>query len=311
MYLTALVIRLRATENATLSTSVGRAIQQLALTIIKQHNPALASSLHESDQLKPYATAGLFQTGSVRPLSGAIPAGTDGWVRITGISPEIHGALEAFAHNAVSTVEIEGSVWTVEETIFDTQLNPWSGQTTPAGLWQFHAEAPAHNTLTLHFATPTSFHSQGNNIPLPLPELVFGSLMDRWDDFAPLPVPDLMSEFVDQLVVISKYRTETRLVRFKSSGSEVGFVGTVTYLVLDRNHSLHKQNPALAHSLLDAYPMLLRAIHMLSSFAFYSGVGIRTSMGMGMCRLRGENNNNHVYDEDQTIKQYHVPIDRL
>ena len=58
----------------------------------------------------------------------------------------------------------------------------WSGRATFEGLaerWLLGTTAPPAS-LALRFASPTAFRSrEGAHVALPLPELVFGSLLDR------------------------------------------------------------------------------------------------------------------------------------
>lgn len=70
-------------------------------------------------------------------------------------------------------------------------------------------------------------------------------------------------------MAISRYRLQTVRVTVgeKSGwGYHSGFMGSCTYAFLVK----------------DRYWMGL--IHMLAAFAFYSGVGKKTTMGMGQCR---------------------------
>ena len=99
-------------------------------------------------------------------------------------------------------------------------------------------------------------------MPLPLPELVFGSLLQRWNAFAPLTLPEEVRRYAQECLAVSRYRLQTRMLQFGAAMS-VGFVGQCQYTAL----------------VWDAY--WLRAIALLAAYAFYSGVGIRTTVGMG------------------------------
>lgn len=63
--------------------------------------------------------------------------------------------------------------------------HPWAGLSSYPRLFQGQATA----SLGLHFASPTFFRRQGNPYPLPEPKLVFDSLAQRWNAFAPVQVP--------------------------------------------------------------------------------------------------------------------------
>jgi CRISPR-associated endoribonuclease Cas6 len=108
------------------------------------------------------------------------------------------------------------------------------------------------------------------NVPLPLLDLVFGSLLDRWQAFAPLALNPDLRRFAAEQVAVARYRLRTRALPFKPGAMQVGFSGECLFVALRR----------------DRY--WLSVLHLLADFAFYAGVGYQTSMGMGQARgLRG------------------------
>jgi CRISPR-associated endoribonuclease Cas6 len=125
-------------------------------------------------------------------------------------------------------------------------------------------------SLGLSFATPTTFRSGGKNVPLPLPELVFGSLLDRWQAFAPLAVNPELRRFAAEQVAVARYRLRSRVLPFKPGAMQVGFTGECHYVALRR----------------DRY--WLSVLHLLAGFAFYAGVGYQTSVDMGQARALTE-----------------------
>ena len=128
------------------------------------------------------------------------------------------------------------------------------------------------------FSSPTTFRSGGRFLPFPLPELIFGSLLDRWQTFAPIALHPEVRRFAEEAVVLSQYKLRTRSMPYKQGskkqddqgqrgGWQIGFTGRVVYTVM---------NP-------DRY--WLNVLHLLATFAFYSGVGYQTGTGLGQVRL--------------------------
>jgi len=66
--------------------------------------------------------------------------------------------------------------------------------------------------------------------------------------------------------MIGGHSIHTRMVDF-GSYKLLGFVGNVRYLLPE-----------------DMHEILRRTINCLADYAFYAGVGYRTTMGMGVCR---------------------------
>jgi CRISPR-associated endoribonuclease Cas6 len=131
--------------------------------------------------------------------------------------------------------------------------------------------------VALEFVSPTTFRSQGRYLPLPLPELVFGSLLDRWQRFSPIALHPEVRRFAAEAVALSRYELRTRGLPYKQGGKpaegqesrgsmQIGFMGQVVFTALNR----------------DRY--WLNVLHLLAAFAFYSGVGYQTGVGLGQGR---------------------------
>jgi CRISPR-associated endoribonuclease Cas6 len=122
----------------------------------------------------------------------------------------------------------------------------------------------------LQFTSPTTFKSQEKHVPVPLPELVFGSLLERWNAFAPIAFPPETRRYAAECLALARYRLSTRPVPMKSGGLRVGAVGEATYTSINY----------------DRYWMSLMGV--LAAFALFSGVGAGVSMGLGQCRQAAE-----------------------
>ncbi len=118
--------------------------------------------------------------------------------------------------------------------------------------------------LRFHFLTPTSFRHENWNMPVPLPQWVFGSLWHRWHRYAPLSLGD-PPDF--SLLRIRRYQLETRAVHFYRY-LVVGAVGEIEYEIPEV--LLGHREPILA----------------LTAFAPYAGVGYQTARGLGRVKTR-------------------------
>jgi CRISPR-associated endoribonuclease Cas6 len=146
--------------------------------------------------------------------------------------------------------------------------SPWSGTSSFQELSApfLLAKQAAPRRLTLQFTAPTTFKSGGRHIPIPLPGLVFGSLLDKWNAFAPVTFPPEARRFAEECLAVSKYRLSSRRVPVKSGGLRMGAVGEITYTSINY----------------DRYWMSVMAV--LAAYAIYSGVGAGATMGLGQCR---------------------------
>jgi CRISPR-associated endoribonuclease Cas6 len=209
-----------------------------------------------------------------------VRAGQHYAVRLTGLTAPISQALYAGLglHGTSGAAAEAGQApqpWVLDDHPFqvvgvvcDPAQQPWTGQTTYEALAAqqlLQAERPQHQ-VTLEFASPTAFKSGGLTMPVPLPGLVFGSLVERWNAFSPVTLAPEMRRFGEEMVAISRYRLESRPVGQKNHALRIGGVGQATYVATGG----------------DRY--WLAVLHMLADFALYSGVGVQTATGMGQVR---------------------------
>lgn len=125
----------------------------------------------------------------------------------------------------------------------------------------------ASRYITIHFMTPTAFKQNGRYMNYPDIRSIFSNLMNRYD--AANPEESMKDEdTLDQLVertMLSRY--ELRSTTFSLEKIHIpAFIGKIT---LRMNGTQTMSNFA----------------NMLFRFATYSGIGIKTSLGMGAVRL--------------------------
>ncbi len=275
---------LRAIQRLTITAHMGRALQQLVLKAIGRVDRAGAEQIHEgTTSVRSYTVSALFSLNSMRPVSGPIAPGDAVWFRVSALTDATCIALERYQQEyGTGRVELDNADWQIEP--IESGSGGWSGEATYLNLAARYQSVRPAQSLGLRFMTPTGFHSKGNTVPVPLPSLVFESLIGRWNAFSPLPMPDLLYPFVDQHVTIGSFRGETCKVILKHGHVEIGFVGEVNYHIVRRNRTLDNVDPVLANVLEANARDLTGAINTLADFAFYSSVGIKSAVGMGMVR---------------------------
>jgi len=223
----------------------GQAAYGFLLEVCRAFEPALSRAVHDGDGPKPLSVSPLsVADGSVRFSCGTLD---------TGSTAGIAAALEA-AQTGDMALGIAGSAARVE-----------SVETLCSSYADLHDRASQARSIDLQFTTPTLFRRSGTSIVLPQPELLFQSLLRTWNAFSPMQFPPHdQAEFAT--IMISGHRIHTRMSDF-GSYKLLGFLGSVKYLLPDEMH-----------------PLLRRTINCLADYAFFAGVGYKTTMGMGLCR---------------------------
>jgi len=267
-----LVLTLTPTTRVSVKASMGDQVHGAFLRTVEQADPELAEMLHRPrTSVRPFA---------VSPLWG-VPGARDGrvwlspediyWLRVAILHPPVFRGFMARFLDPTNrpAIRVGRAELLIREILVTPGSHPWAGYTTWGTLAR---DAATGREIVLDFVTPTAFgfgqRSWGKKaVVLPQPELVFGSLVKSWNALAP---PELGMDasavvtYAGEDVVVARLKgLETRMHQFKHA-PQVGFVGRVTYRLKGGDENMWRQFNALA------------------DFAFYAGVGMKRTMGMGM-----------------------------
>ncbi len=262
------VLTLTTPRRGTLPAALGRAVYAEVLGQIDRRDPALARQLHAWNGPVPLTCSSLLRARRQGRDIHVGPGETYD-LHITGLVEPVSQLLHSLL------LEAPQATWTIHNHPFELQSvtcdpagHDWAGMADYQQLAAVHllnVDAPA-NRVTLHFDSPTSFKSGGMQVPIPTPDLVFGSLVDRWNLFSPIPLSDEMREFSRTCIAVSRYNLHTVPVPQKNRSFRIGAVGDVTYTALAGDRYWRG------------------AMQMLADFALFSGVGVQTTNGMGQVR---------------------------
>jgi CRISPR-associated endoribonuclease Cas6 len=266
--LIAIVLTLTSPTEAILPSYLGRANYAATLATLQALDPALGPALHDGEGPKPLTCSGLLPAANSHGAT-RIRAATPYYVRLTGLTPLASQALEAaFLHNPPATWVVADHEFTISHVCCNADEEPWSGATTYETLAAAQLLQPSAlpRRVSLLFHSPTAFQSKEMHVPVPLPNLVFGSLVDRWNAFSPVTLSPEVRRFGEEMVALSSYHLESQAVQQKNGVPIIGGVGRATYTALGG----------------DRY--WLATMQMLADFALYSGVGVKTTIGLGQVR---------------------------
>ena len=231
------------------------------LDLVRRRDPALSAALHANTRLKPFTLSFLVPV-SAEPANG--PQSRFSF-RVTALDDRLAAVVTQSAADRVCVGRV---TLDVVEAISDPALHPWAGSASYAALLADAQAVTTARSAVLVFHAPTAFASNVRNVTrlLPEPALVFRSLGRRWNAHAgtELAIEDGLLDGLCEELRIERYELETREVRLHPRAKTKGFVGACEYGVSRRASREHRQ--------------LLR---LLAEFAFYAGVGLRTTMGMG------------------------------
>jgi len=184
------------------------------------------------------------------------------WARVSLLKEELYARLSPGLF-ALEGREVRlGRPYRVRAVL--QEGHPWAGLTTYPRLFQ----GPGSPNLPLRFYSPTFFRRKGAQYPLPEPRLVLESLLRRLEAFGPLKAPQEVREALLERTTIRFLEGRTQMAR--TEVDTVGFVGKVVY---------HLPRATEEEALW---------LSALGRYAFFSGVGAKTSLGYGLVRPYAE-----------------------
>lgn len=269
-----IVLTLTPTREVTIRATVGHQAHAAFLRTVRESDPALADVLHVPNlPARPFTVSPL--QGVPRAHDGQVQlvAGEDYWLRFTVLYPPIFERFMArfLKGEGRPILRLGRAVLLIKEILVTPGSHPWSGYSSWARL---AGEARAVDEVTLDFCSPTAFGFGQKRwgkkaVVLPDPELVLGSLARSWNRLAPPPLTvdrDALRAYAQEHVVVKRIEgLRTQMLQFRRA-PQVGFVGRVTYGLMEDDVEMRCTVDALA------------------GLAFYSGVGMKTAMGMGQVR---------------------------
>jgi len=206
-----------------------------------------------------------------------IPPGTPCWWRISLLDDTLFSKLtylwlnlnpEQPWHLGPADLQITSILGTPQGGVerrahVGAPLQGWANVATYAQLYDQASESNCN--LDFAFCTPTAFRQSKYDCALPSRELVFNSLIKRWNQYSGIEFPHTLVEhiFPSFFDIHTEVATDSR-------SKFIGCIGAINFRILG-----------------NVEPPTIQQINALADFALYSGVGRKTTMGMGMVqRLR-------------------------
>ncbi len=264
-----LVLNLLPLSPIPASHTTGRHLHALFLDLVRSLNPDLSVELHGQTADKAFTLSPLQVETRQRNFllqwqhEHAIAAGTPCWWRISLLDEALFGKLSHLWLNLSpqKAWHLGAAELNVTHVLGTAQpQQPWAGYIPYDQLFEEASERDRQ--IRLSFYTPTTFRITNYDCALPTRELVFHSLLRRWNQYHSIPLPKAI---VDNIYP-SFFDIRTEIV-FDSRSKFIGCVGEVTFQILGA-----------------VDPMVIKQINALADFALYAGVGRKTPMGMGMVR---------------------------
>jgi CRISPR-associated endoribonuclease Cas6 len=249
----------------------GHAGHKQLLRVINYYYPELAQEHYQKQGLRPFTSSSLighFPNNRIVLNSQYCLRFSACHADVASILLKAIGAGGLLAEK--TTIELDYRPFLIEKVATSPLEHPWAGMTSYQNLAANHLVGNKNNAnqLSLQISSPMAFKSNDKYVLFPIPELVFGSLLNAWNQFSPLSFDEALRIYAENALAVSKFDLKSVVVPLKQRSCRSGCVGSVTYTSLKHD------------------PYWMGIIHTLSEFALYSGVGISTSFGLGQVRIQ-------------------------
>ncbi len=268
----AIVVNLIATHDGRVPLTQGALAHAAFFDLVAAADPDLAARLHDSGARQPFTLSPLHGLPEQADAAGyRVRAGMRATLRLTLLDPALFTAFLKRLLTAGPDLQLRlGDVtFAVEGALGAPGSHPWAGYTTAGDL---RKAAGAEQRIRMLFASPAAVSlgekgaAKQRMILIPIPQYVFASLRGTWNRLTGDEIPIGFEAWVADCVFVREVRNWQTAVYQLKRGTYPGGHGDVTFEALD---------PA---------PTFLRMLNLLADFAFYSGVGTKTTMGMGQVR---------------------------
>ena len=269
--LVSLVLQLQASRQEPVLGLSGQLVHGWFLKLVERHDLGLAAELHPDRRHKPFTLSPLQPMVTPGGNTGEAANRRSYWLRITSVAKPLSDLLLGLEAEGIGSVRLGGTEFEISQVAREASEHPWAGTGNFADIWgRWMSGDHLPGRVRLRFVSPTAFEARkktGNTL-FPLPDQVSRSLWEKWNEHAPHRLTDGVLKELGHLTRVEAHHLRTEAVKFKGSNgkdfTEKGFVGWCEF-------SVGRDGSPDAH----------RALHLLADFAFYAGVGLKTTMGMG------------------------------
>lgn len=264
----AIALELVAHREVRVPFTMGHLAHALFLNLIKRFDQELSARLHGEPMYRPYTISPLLggETGNGCTL---LRRNQPCYLRITLLdNGHLWRALQRyFLEAGPITVSLGKNDFQLSRMLFTPHTGPtgWVDSTDLQTLITF----PVQKEILLTFCSPTAFSLGNHQFQLfPEPVFVWESLLRTWNRSTPEYLnmeKQQLCDCIKRFISMTSCAVETAFMHFPRHVQK-GFVGQCTYQIAG-------DHPLLAN------------LTTLAAFAYYAGVGYKTTMGMGQVQV--------------------------
>lgn len=240
----------------------GKKIHGMFFDILKDVDTNLSERLHGNFSDKSFTVSSFLKKDVELPVT--IEKDKKYLVRVTFLDENVFNAFSSGVLKKKffkKVVSVDNFQFLVSKILFNSNDSPLAGVFSPKNL----DIDDLHSTeIKLRFYTPTLFRIGDKHLRIPDAEKIFNSLLRKFNKYSSKKLEESISERFNQI----KIKHKSIAIKRVNLGNYYleGFTGNVVFTFPNEDKEL------------------LKAANILSYFSFYSGVGYKTTMGLGQTK---------------------------
>jgi len=248
----------------------GKHLHALFFNLVNSVNQELAEYFHQSEANKSFTISPL-QIIQNRKNSdnllqyqhqNKIKSGSNCWWRITLLNDSLFSQLTKLwlNLNPKKPYHLGSGELMITSILATPNSHPWANACSYEQIYD--QASNIERNLNFKISTPTAFRYGKYDNFLPTAELVFSSLLKRWQKYSNIPLN--IQDFSYLFPAYFNLKTE---IFIEANSKFIGCVGEISYKILG-----------------DVNLEIIKQLNILADYSFYCGLGRKTTMGFGVLK---------------------------
>ncbi|WP_027340237.1 CRISPR-associated endoribonuclease Cas6 [Halonatronum saccharophilum] len=252
------IIRFEVKKEGSIKYYPGEALHGMFFNILAQVDEQKATLLHDEYDTKAFTVSPILPYPRFKKGRRVLEGGKEYFFRITFLEDEWYLLfIDHFLYNG-SKLSLQGVEIEVIEVLTTSNDDK---RCNAIEYKELRERSSSNRRIDLQFHSTTTFRVGDKHIIFPMPEYLFYNLLKKWEEFSSIELSLELEDF--EKVYASRYKLESTMETFKRYRIK-GFRGECQYEI---DLCLSKDK--------------VRDINLLVDFAFYCGVGYKSTMGLG------------------------------
>lgn len=264
-----LVINFTPTSDIPMGYTSGKHLHALFLHLVNSVDQKLAEYFHQSERNKSFTISPLQIITNNKnsnylswDIKNKIKIGSNCWWRITLLDDSLFSQLTKLwlNLNPQKPYHLGSGELIITSVLASPNSHNWANAFSYEQIYDLASET--QRNINFNMVTPTAFRQGKYDISLPTADLVFSSLLRRWEKYSniPLNLGDL------NYIFPAYFDLKTQIV-MDSKSKFIGCVGNINYKIFG-----------------DVDLAIIKSLNVLADYSFYCGLGRKTTMGFGMIK---------------------------